>query len=234
MLVDNNHHFFVYRTSLTWKHIYYYKYAIALPARFNETKMDEGRRVTIDRKAEILAIAARLFREKGYTSVRLDDITEEIGITKPAIYYYFGAKEDILFEICMTQINNITSQAREIGDSDLVLVDKIMRMFENHVMQFHSHRDSAETYLREAAHLSLERRKLVSDTLKIYESFIREHVDQAISQGIFRPMNSKQVVRGIGGMCNWVGNWYSPEGSDDIHTIAASYVDFILHGLLRN
>ena len=109
-----------------------------------------------------------------------------------------------------------------------------MKMFENHVMQFHSHRDSAETYLREAAHLSLGRRKQVSDKLKIYESFIREHVDQAISQGIFRPINSKQVVRGIGGMCNWVGNWYSPEGSDDIHVIAASYVDFILHGLLRN
>lgn len=191
-----------------------------------------GRRITIDRKAEILAIAARLFREKGYTSVRLDDITEEIGITKPAIYYYFAAKEDILFEICMTQINNICSQVREIAALDLDLVEKIMKMFENHVMQFHTHRDSAETYLREAAHLSLERRKQVSDTLKRYESFIREHVDQAIVQGYFRPVDSKQVVRGIGGMCNWVGNWYSPEGSDDIHAIAAAYVDFIFHGLI--
>lgn len=132
----------------------------------------------------------------------------------------------------MTQINNITNQAKVIADSDLELVEKIMKIFENHVMQFHTHRDSAETYLREAAHLSLERRKLVSDTLKLYESFIREHVDQAIGQGVFRPVNSKQVVRGIGGMCNWVGNWYSPEGSDDIQVIAASYVDFIMHGLL--
>lgn len=195
--------------------------------------MNERRGLIIDRKTEILAVAARLFRERGYTSVRLDDITEEIGITKPAIYYYFEAKEDILYEICMTQINNITDQVKAIAETDLALVDKIMKMFENHVMQFHTDRDSAETYLREAAHLSLERRKEVSDTLKIYESFIREHVDQAISQGYFRPVDSKQVVRGIGGMCNWVGNWYSPEGSDDIQVIAAAYVDFILHGLIK-
>ncbi|WP_423229781.1 TetR/AcrR family transcriptional regulator [Syntrophomonas zehnderi] len=179
-----------------------------------------------------MAVAARLFREKGYTSVSLDEITKEIGITKPAVYYYFEAKEDILFEICICQIKKITAQARAIAESDLDLVDKIAKMFENHVMQFDTDRDSAETYLREAAHLSLSRRREVSSMLKNYESFIREYVDMAVSQGIFRPINSKQVVRGIGGMCNWVGNWYEPEGPDSINAIAASYVDFILAGLL--
>jgi len=173
-----------------------------------------------------------LFREKGYMSASLDDITSEIGITKPAIYYYFRAKEDILFEICITQINNLTNQAKAIADSELNLVGKIMKMFENHVLQFHLQSDNAETYLREAAYLSLGRRKYVSNLLKIYESFIREHVDQAIREGIFRPVDSKQVVRGIGGMCNWVGNWYTPDGDHDINYIAQAYIDFILHGLL--
>ncbi len=165
-------------------------------------------------------------------SASLDDITREMGLTKPAIYYYFGAKEDILFEICVTQINNLANQARAIADSELELLEKIVKMFENHVLQFHTDRDSSETYLREAAHLSIERRKQVSDMLKTYESFIREYVDMAISQGIFRPVNSKLVVRGIGGMCNWVGNWYTPDGTDDIQEIAESYGDFILAGLI--
>lgn len=190
------------------------------------------RGIAIDRRSEILAVAARLFREKGYTSVSLDEITKEIGITKPAIYYYFEAKEDILFEICICQIKKITAQVHAIAESDLDLVDKIAKMFENHVLQFDTDRDSAETYLREASHLSLPRRKEVSSMLKNYETFIREYVDMAISQGLFRQVNSKQVVRGIGGMCNWVGNWYEPEGPDNINTIAAVYIDFILAGLL--
>lgn len=179
-----------------------------------------------------MAVAARLFREKGYMSASLDDITSEIGITKPAVYYYFAAKEDILFEICMTQINYLHDQARVISGSDLLLPDKVAQLFTNHMLQFHQQRDSAETYLREAAHLSLERRKIVSNALKVYESFLRQHVDEAIRQGIFRPVDSKLVVRGIGGMLNWLGNWYTPDGEKDINYIIASHIDFIMHGLL--
>jgi len=190
--------------------------------------------IIIDRRSEILAVAARLFREKGYISASLDDITYEIGISKPAVYYYFEAKEDILFEICMTHINHLHSQAKSIAASDLDLIEKIAKMLTNHMMQFHLQRDSAETYLREAAHLSLERRKFASDTLKLYESFLREHVDQAIKQGLFRPVDSKLVLRGIGGMLNWLGNWYTPDGNCDIEYIIATHIDFIMHGLMAD
>jgi len=187
---------------------------------------------TINRREEILAVAARLFRERGYTSTSLDDITREIGITKPAIYYYFKAKEDILYEICVMHINNITQQGKEIAAKDLSITEKVMKMIESQVYQFHDNRDIAEAYLREAAHLSLERRKKVSSMLKQYEAFIREHVDRGIAEGVFRPVNSKHVVRGIGQMCNWVGNWYDPKGPDDISVIANAYIDFVRHGLL--
>ncbi|HNX92143.1 MAG TPA: TetR/AcrR family transcriptional regulator [Syntrophomonas sp.] len=179
-------------------------------------------------------MAARLFREKGYISASLDDITDQIGISKPAVYYYFEAKEDILFEICMTHINRLQNQAKAIAASDLALTEKIARMLSNHMLQFHLQRDSAETYLREAAHLSLERRKFASDTLKLYESFLREHVDQAINQGIFRPVDSKLVLRGIGGMLNWLGNWYTPDGNCDIEYIITTHIDFIMHGLMAD
>jgi len=179
-------------------------------------------------------VAARLFREKGYISASLDDITDQIGISKPAVYYYFEAKEDILFEICMTHINRLQNQAKAIAASDLALTEKIARMLSNHMLQFHLQRDSAETYLREAAHLSLERRKFASDTLKLYESFLREHVDQAINQGIFRPVDSKLVLRGIGGMLNWLGNWYTPDGNCDIEYIITTHIDFIMHGLMAD
>lgn len=177
-------------------------------------------------------MAARLFREQGYPYTSLDDITGEIGITKPAVYYYFKAKEDILYEICLTAINNLTNQAKAIADTDLDIVSKVTKMFENHILQFHTNRDVAESYWREAAHLSLGRRKEVSKMLKGYESFIRGHVDQGIADGIFRPINSRLVARGIGGMCFTVGNWYDPAGPDDIRVIASSYVDFIMHGLM--
>lgn len=185
----------------------------------------------MDRREEILSIAARLFREKGYTSTSLDEITAEMGVTKPAIYYYFAAKEDILYEICLTHIHNLAVRTQEINDSNHSIEEKVSLLCENVVLQYHNHRDVAEAYLRETAHLSLERRKHLSSLLKEQEAFIRRQIELGIEAGIFRAINSKQVMRGIGGMLNWLGNWYDPEGPDSIDAIAEVYVDFILHGL---
>lgn len=186
----------------------------------------------VDRRKEILAVAARLFRERGYYSTSLDDIMGTIGISKPAVYYYFKAKEDILYEICLMHIRNLENGSKAIVESDLSIKEKVSKLFENSVMQYHTNRDISEAYLRETAHLSLERRKEISGMLKQQEVLIREHVDMGIKDGVFRPIHSVHVVRGIGGMLNWLGNWYDPEGPDDIHTIVGTYIDFIMHGLL--
>ena len=40
-----------------------------------------------------------LFAKKGYDAVSTLEITQEAGITKPTMYYYFGSKEGLLSEI---------------------------------------------------------------------------------------------------------------------------------------
>lgn len=132
----------------------------------------------------------------------------------------------------MTQIKKLMEEAQAIVATDLDIAEKIRRIFAAHIMQFHTNRDVAESYWREAVHLSLPRRKEVSNMLKQYEYFIREQVDQGIAEGVFRQINTRQVVRGIGGMVFTIGNWYDPAGPDDIYVIIDAYLDFIMHGLL--
>lgn len=45
---------------------------------------------------EILAVACRLFAQKGYDAVGVQQIAELSKITKPTLYYYFGSKIGIL------------------------------------------------------------------------------------------------------------------------------------------
>ena len=44
-------------------------------------------------RAELLAVAAEVFAEQGYSGARVDDIAERTRTTKRMIYYYFGGKE---------------------------------------------------------------------------------------------------------------------------------------------
>jgi AcrR family transcriptional regulator len=50
---------------------------------------------TVARKDEVIRVAARLFAAKGYHATTLDEIAEELGVTKPALYYYVASKGDI-------------------------------------------------------------------------------------------------------------------------------------------
>jgi AcrR family transcriptional regulator len=55
-------------------------------------------RAEADAKRErILRVAARLFHENGYADTTMEQIVDELGVTKPYVYYYFRNKQE-LFE----------------------------------------------------------------------------------------------------------------------------------------
>ncbi|MYS84095.1 TetR/AcrR family transcriptional regulator [Embleya scabrispora] len=55
--------------------------------------------MTVSRREQILQVAARLFAERGYQSVGMDDIGAAVGISGPALYKHFRGKEAMLTEL---------------------------------------------------------------------------------------------------------------------------------------
>ena len=45
---------------------------------------------------KILEVSKRLFLEKGYDNTKIQDIADELGMTKGAIYHHFESKEEIM------------------------------------------------------------------------------------------------------------------------------------------
>ncbi len=52
-----------------------------------------------DRRQQILGCAAQLFATRGFHGVSVDDLGGAAGVTGPALYRHFRAKEDILAEL---------------------------------------------------------------------------------------------------------------------------------------
>jgi TetR/AcrR family transcriptional regulator len=50
----------------------------------------------MDVRTNILACALRLFAERGYDAVPVQEIVDAAGITKPTLYHYFGSKRGLL------------------------------------------------------------------------------------------------------------------------------------------
>ncbi len=52
-----------------------------------------------NKKKEILKTASKLFSEFSFSDVSMEKIAQKLGITKPALYYYFKSKKEIYFEV---------------------------------------------------------------------------------------------------------------------------------------
>ncbi|HOE02103.1 MAG TPA: TetR/AcrR family transcriptional regulator [Anaerolineaceae bacterium] len=73
----------------------------------------------------ILAMAWRLFQQKGYKGVTIDEICSGCGLTKPTLYYYYRDKEGLfvsvlqhqlaLFNRVLTQPGNIEQQLQRLA-----------------------------------------------------------------------------------------------------------------------
>src|SRR3546814_1002829 len=67
------------------------------------------------KKEAVLRAAVDLFIERGFHETSLDDISSRLGITKPAIYHYFGIKDQVLFHgvtVGMEQLRAAGDEAR--------------------------------------------------------------------------------------------------------------------------
>ena len=53
-----------------------------------------------NRKSQIIELALRNIREKGYLSFSYDDLAKELGVTKASIHYHFMKKEDLGLAVC--------------------------------------------------------------------------------------------------------------------------------------
>ncbi len=62
----------------------------------------------------ILEAAKRVFSSKGYLKATMDEIALEAEITKPTIYLYFKAKDDLFFTLMLPLIDDIRIQFEEV------------------------------------------------------------------------------------------------------------------------
>lgn len=77
----------------------------------------------------ILEAAAAVFDERGYTSATIGEILERAGVTKGALYFHFGSKEELALGVFEEQLAislpSQPSKLQELVDSGLVMARRL-------------------------------------------------------------------------------------------------------------
>lgn len=184
-----------------------------------------------ERWQEILAVAARLFSEKGYIATTMDDIAAELHVTKPALYYYIKTKHDLLYEICEKAVTKLMEGAQQIDAGADSAERELRELIRWHVRMFAENGDILNVYLADEGELPPDKRDHIRSMSREYEHMYRRILRRGIDEGLFREMDVPMTVRAISGMCNWLSNWYRTDGDLSAGQIADIFLDFIMGGI---
>jgi AcrR family transcriptional regulator len=186
-----------------------------------------------NKEEHIFAEAVRLFRQKGYHATSMQNIADAVGLQKASLYHYLPSKQALLFKIFERSSGALTQQLETICASSDSPSLKLRRAIESHLLVLCDHLDTYTVYLSERRALSSRYHAKMRAEGEKHARLIEKILAEGIARKEFRALDTRMVALAILGMCNWLYQWYSPEGRLTPQQIAQIFSDTVLNGITR-
>ena len=155
-----------------------------------------------------------------------------LGVTKGALYYHVKNKEEILRLIYLTVLTASEEPLQHIAEADLSPVEKLRRAVEHQATVAADRSPAMIVFYREHPHLTGPFAKEITLRKKAYERYFEHIIEEGQLAGAFQlNVDPKIASFGILGMCNWLSQWYRPDGQFTHQHIATMFVNMIGNGL---
>ena len=134
------------------------------------------------RRDEILKAATDLFSEKGYHEVTMEEIAEEMGVSKGTIYNYFSSKENLYLEILKESFEAIEALLHgEVENSDPAPL-KLRKLLATIFTFYRRNLKVLRILSRDETHLLKEHFELTekwrTQRVRLYERIIEKGIDE--------------------------------------------------------
>jgi AcrR family transcriptional regulator len=204
-------------------------------------KIDTGEPLA-DRRIDILDAAARAFMRQGFAATSLDRVSDEIGSTKGAIYYYYRSKSELFFAVHRRGMELTQAAIRPSFEAPASARDRLHGMAVAHTILVIDRlpylrviAQGLELHLLERTNES-ERAELadVAALREANENLYIRVIRDGVASGEFRSVDAKLAAKPLLGALNWTSRWYQPRPGETQAAkkrIAESIADFVVGGL---
>lgn len=182
---------------------------------------------------EILAAAAKLFAERGYRAVTIDDIGSSLDYTKSVVYYYFTSKNEILWQIFQRIYDSYFAGITEIRARNLPPAEAMAAIIRRHALNVMEKREWTAIYFREESELTDQQRREIAKKKRQYDAMIEDVYEAGMQAGAFRRMPVHIAVSCLLGMCNWLYVWYKEQGAYSAEQIADYCTGLLANGYIE-
>ncbi|MCU0949733.1 MAG: TetR/AcrR family transcriptional regulator [Burkholderiaceae bacterium] len=178
----------------------------------------------------ILAMAARLFADRGYAAGSIAELAQACGVSKALLYHYYRDKEQLLFDIADRYIDSLLVIVDEVAAEALPPPAHLRRLIERFMAAYEHAAAYHRVLVQDVKYLSAPHRRRVNGKQnRVVEAFAEAIA--AVAPQLAKAALLKPVTMTLFGMINWTFTWLKEAGPLTYAQMAPVVADLFIAGV---
>lgn len=178
------------------------------------------RRSEGNRRAELLGVCAKLFREKGFDGTTIRDISTAARMHSGSPFYHFKTKQAMLVAVMEEGLAEGLRHSQEVFALKLPPAERFHRLVRAHLGTIlEDGKDFIPVLLYEVRSLSPANRRRIIALMDGYDALWQRMIDELETAGLLA--GDRRMARlFLLGALNWTAQWYRPGGRLTLDKVA--------------
>lgn len=182
----------------------------------------------------LVEVALQLFAEKGFEGTSVQDVVTAAGVTKGAMYHYFGSKDDLLAEIYARVLREQLERLEQFAQSAAPVAERVHQAAADVVVTTIHSLQSTTVFFRSLHQLSPEKQREVRAERRRYHDLFREMLVEGQSAGVFRDdVAADLLVDYYFGSVHHLPTWWRADRGPGPAEVGETFASLFLDSLTR-
>ncbi|MFF0223298.1 TetR/AcrR family transcriptional regulator [Streptomyces sp. NPDC004629] len=192
------------------------------------------------RRNEIIAAGAEVFRERGLEASSLRDVAAKLGTDRASLYYYVASKNELFQLVTQRAVEEVVVSAEAVAAEETDPVARLRKLVVTTVQKYEDHYPYMFVYIQE------DMNRLGTDTLdevwartmvqlghRFDEALLRVLKD-GMDSGVFSIAHPRIALNSVIGAVNWTHRWFRPGRDLSGAEVGEHIATTLLNGLVAH
>ncbi len=182
-------------------------------------------------RLRIIEVALKEFSARGFEATTTIDIANQLQMTGPALYHYFGTKDELLFACLEQTLDQQVAEVSAAASGDLPpseRLDKVVRAQVAFELKQGSSAPLINAHLYGPQYLtdmlSRERREILRAKQRALVHLYRGLISEGMDSGVFESANVAVAAFNVLALIQYTGVWYRPKRGRKVFDVVEAQV----------
>ena len=186
----------------------------------------------LTRKEEIVVVAAKLFKEKGYSAVSMRDIAQQMDIKAASLYNHIKGKQEILSSLVLQVAKEFTNSTQTITSQDGTALQRLKKLIEVHIDITLHHADAIAALNNDWMHLDGQDLLDFIAMRDQYEENFRSIIKQGIQTQQIKAKEPEVILFSILSTLRTLYLWNEKRGKLEVNVLKKELVAVLISGIV--